>query len=323
MSEQLQQGRVQALGQEMGLSEANVERRRKAVGLEAADFPRIAAVRDIVLPKVEDHTATFFTQLAGLEEARSLLSSKALVEKAKQLKREHLVAMVGGEYGLKYAEQRVELASLYARAGLDTRAFLGAFHYLLRGIGADIMKSFLRSPMEGLDNFMSLNKVAFLDISLIVDVLVVERERIIRQQQEAIRELSTPVLQIRDRMLLLPLIGVIDTVRARLITESLLNAIRANRAKVVVMDVTGVGAIDSKVANHILQTVTAARLMGAVVIVTGLSSEVAQSLAALGIELSKINTVGDLQGGLEEAEQLLGYQVVHNGAAFRLTSPGS
>src|SRR5581483_3401889 len=109
-----------------------------------------------------------------------------------------------------------------------------------------------------------------LDIGVTMDVLVLERERIIRQQQEAIRELSTPVLQIRDRLLLLPIIGVIDTHRARLITENLLRAIRDNRARVVVMDVTGVATIDSKVANHLLQTVTAARLMGATVIVSGL-----------------------------------------------------
>ena len=132
-----------------------------------------------------------------------------------------------------------------------------------------------------------------------------------RKQQEAIRELSTPVLQIRERLLLLPIIGVIDTHRARLITDSLLRAIRANRAKVVVMDVTGVATIDSKVANHLIQTVTAAGLMGATVIVTGLSSDVAQALVGLGLDLAKLNTVGDLQGGIEEAERLLGYRVTH------------
>src|SRR5205807_3572146 len=191
---------------------------------------------------------------------------------------------------------------LYAKAGLDARVFLGAFHQLLKHIGSSVMKQVDRAPLEGFESFMSLKKVAFFDIGVIVDVLVFERERVIRQQQEAIRELSTPVLQIRDRLLLLPIIGVIDTLRARLITESLLRAIRANRAKVVVMDITGVATIDSRVANHLLQTVTAARLMGASVIVTGLSSEVAQALVVLGIDLAKLNTVGDLQGGIEEAE---------------------
>jgi rsbT co-antagonist protein RsbR len=87
-------------------------------------------------------------------------------------------------------------------------------------------------------------------------------------------------------------------------------AIRDKRAKVGVMDVTGVAAVDSKVANHLIQTVAAARLMGALVILTGLSAEVAQSLVAIGVDLGRITTIGDLRGGLEEAERLLGYELV-------------
>ena len=138
---------------------------------------------------------------------------------------------------------------------------------------------------------------------------VQERERIIRQQQEAIRELSTPVLQVRERLLILPIIGVVDAQRARQLTEQLLRGIRGNRAKVVVIDITGVPSVDSKVANHLVQTVEASRLLGATVIVTGLSSEIAQTLVTIGVDLAKMKTVGDLQGGIEEAERLLGYKV--------------
>lgn len=139
---------------------------------------------------------------------------------------------------------------------------------------------------------------------------VQERERIIREQQEAIRELSTPVLQVRERLLILPIIGVIDPQRARQLTEQLLRGIRANRAKVVVIDITGVPAVDSTVANHLVQTVDASRLMGAMVIVTGLSSEIAQTLVTIGVDLTRMKTVGDLQGGIEEAERLLGYEIL-------------
>jgi rsbT co-antagonist protein RsbR len=142
---------------------------------------------------------------------------------------------------------------------------------------------------------------------------VQERERIIRQQQEAIRELSTPVLQVRERLLILPIIGVLDSQRARQLTEQLLRGIRANRAKVVVIDITGVPTIDSTVANNLVLTVEASRLMGATVIVTGLSSEIAQTLVTIGVDLSKVNAVGDLQGGIEEAERLLGYEVIRSG----------
>lgn len=139
---------------------------------------------------------------------------------------------------------------------------------------------------------------------------VQEQERIVREQQEAIRELSTPVLQVRERLLILPIIGVIDPHRARQLTEQLLRGIRTNRAKVVVIDITGVAAMDSNIANHLVQTVEASRLLGATVIVTGLSPEIAQTLVNIGVDLGKMATVGDLQGGIEEAERLLGYKVV-------------
>ncbi len=142
-----------------------------------------------------------------------------------------------------------------------------------------------------------------------------ERERIIRQQQDAIRELSTPVLPVRERLLILPIIGVLDSERARQLTEQLLTGIRTHRAKVVVMDITGAPDVDETVANHLVQTVDASRLMGASVIITGLSPKIAQTLVTIGVDLSKMNTIGDLQGGLEEAERLLGYTVSRQGGS--------
>lgn len=301
---------IQLLMRDMGLDDQDIARRRSIVALEAEDLANIASIREVVVSQVEPLTAVFFDYLANLDEGRAVVANRAIAERARQLKQAHLHEMVQGDYGRHYVEQRLELALLYSKAGLPLRAFLGAFHHLLRSVGSKVMQHFASTPGQGFDAFMSLKKVAFFDIGIVVDAMVYERQRIIRQQQDAIRELSTPVLQIRERLLLLPIIGVIDTHRARLITQSLLQAIRANRAKVVVMDITGVATIDSKVANHLIQTVTAAKLMGASVIVTGLSADVAQSLVALGIDLAKLNTVGDLQGGIEEAEIHLGYRVV-------------
>ncbi|MBV9950284.1 MAG: STAS domain-containing protein [Myxococcales bacterium] len=294
----------------MGLSAQGIERRKRIAGLTAEDARRIGLVKDPVQKSADDLARAFFAYLAEFEEARSLLAHRDLAERARELKRDHLAEMVGGEYGAEYVGQRLKLAAVYSKAGLELRVFLGAFNHLLRDMGVLVMKHFEHRPAEGFEVFLSLKKLAFFDLGLIVDAVVAQRERTIRQQQEAIRELSTPVLQIRERLLLLPIIGVVDTQRARFITENLLRAVRANRARVVVIDVTGVAAIDSKVANHLLQTVTAARLMGATAIVTGLSSEVAQSLVALGIEFGSLNTVGDLQGGLEDAERILGYRLV-------------
>ncbi len=144
---------------------------------------------------------------------------------------------------------------------------------------------------------------------------VEERERIIRTQQDSIRELSTPVLQVRERLLILPIIGVLDTQRAGQLTDQLLRGIRAHRAKVVVIDITGVADIDTSVANHLVKTVDASRLMGAGVIITGLSSKIAQTLVDIGVDLSKMDTIGDLQGGIEQAERQLGFRVIRTDQA--------
>jgi len=212
----------------------------------------------------------------------------------------------------------VEALEAYARdlseriipRGVEANEVVGIVLVLRDVLGRSLFKKY-QSDLDLLNHVLDAFEPASNRIANTVAVsFVQERERIIRQQQEAIRELSTPVLQVRERLLILPIIGVIDSQRARQITEQLLRGIRANRAKVVVIDITGVPTVDSTVANHLVQTVDASRLMGATVIVTGLSSEIAQTLVTIGVDLSKMKTVGDLQGGIEEAERLLGYRVI-------------
>ena len=197
--------------------------------------------------------------------------------------------------------------------GVETNEVVGIV-LLLRDVLARSLFEKYQTDFDLLNRVLDAYEPAANRIANTVAVgFVQERERIIRQQQEAIRELSTPVLQVREQLLILPIIGVLDNQRARQVTEQLLRAIRANRAKVVVIDITGVPTIDSTVANHLVQTVDASGLMGASVIITGLSSEIALTLVTIGLDLSKMNAVGDLQGGIEEAERLLGYEVTRTG----------
>jgi len=211
----------------------------------------------------------------------------------------------------------VEALQAYARnlseriipRGVETHEVVGIV-LLLRDVLARSLFQKYQADFALLNRVLDAYEPAANRIANTVAVgFVQERERVIRQQAEAIRELSTPVLQVRERLLILPIIGLVDSQRARQLTEQLLQGIRANRAKVVVMDITGVPSVDSIVANHLVQTVDASRLLGASVIVTGLSPQIAQTLVTIGVDLAKMNTVGDLQGGIEEAERLLGYKV--------------
>jgi rsbT co-antagonist protein RsbR len=194
--------------------------------------------------------------------------------------------------------------------GVETHEVVGIV-LLLRDVLARSLFQKYHGDFALLDHVLDAYEPAANRIANTVAVSFVdERERVIRQQQDAIRELSTPVLQVRERLLILPIIGILDTERARQLTEQLLSGIRAHRAKVVVIDTTGVPDVDVSVANHLVETVDASRLMGASVIITGLSSKIAQTLVTIGVDLGKMNTIGDLQGGIEEAERLLGFKVI-------------
>jgi len=199
--------------------------------------------------------------------------------------------------------------------GMTTEQIIGGLLTLRDVYGRSLAERYQRDLARLSAAFDIYEPVANKILSIVALAFIEEREKIVREQQLAIRELSTPVLQVRDRLLILPIIGIIDSVRARQITEQLLRSIRNARAKVVVIDVTGVPNVDSRVAGHLVQTVDAARLLGATVIVTGIAPEIAQTLVTIGLDLTKMNTVGDLQGGIDEADRLLGYTVVRLDAA--------
>lgn len=208
-----------------------------------------------------------------------------------------------------YAEK---LSSRAVLTGMTTEQIIGGFLVLRDVYGRGMFEEYQQDIVRLFTLLDIYENVANKILAIVAMAFIDEREKTIRQlQQEAIRELSTPVLPIRERLLILPIIGVLDSVRAKQMTEQLLRSIRTDRAKAVVIDITGVPIVDSKVANHIVQTVEAARLLGAYVILTGISPEIAQTLVAIGVDLSRLNTIIDLRGGIEYADKLLGYKITY------------
>ncbi|MFN2269350.1 MAG: PAS domain-containing protein [Anaerolineae bacterium] len=141
------------------------------------------------------------------------------------------------------------------------------------------------------------------------------QREVVEAQQRAIQELSTPIIPVMNvpgagSIIVMPLIGSIDTLRARDLTRRLLEGIRMHRAKVVILDITGVPIVDSGVASHMNKSIQAARLKGARTIVTGISDAVAETIIDLGLDWSGIETLGDLQTGLRVALRQLGIRMM-------------
>ena len=135
------------------------------------------------------------------------------------------------------------------------------------------------------------------------------QQQIIDAQQQALLDLSTPIIPIMDRVLIMPIIGTVDSHRARDIMRAVLQGISRHRAKMVIMDITGVPLVDTGVADHLNKTIQAARLKGAHTIVTGVSDAVAETVIDLGIDWSRVETLRDLQTGLVMALRMLGYEI--------------
>ena len=127
------------------------------------------------------------------------------------------------------------------------------------------------------------------------------REDVIRAQKEALRELSTPLIPISDNVVIMPLIGTIDSSRAQQIIETLLHGVSSQRTRMAILDITGVLLVDTQVANVFIQAAQAASLLGAQVVLTGIRPEVSQTLVGLGVDLRGIVTRGTLQSGIAYA----------------------
>jgi rsbT co-antagonist protein RsbR len=294
------------------IDEEELAHRKRFLEFGDDDVGRLAGVNDLARRYATTVIDDFYRHLMSFEETRGFFSDPQVLQRVKNTQKDYFLRLTEGNYDRAYARDRLRIGAIHERIRLPIKSYLGMYNFYLRAVATRLVEAFQKKPAEAWATFHSLLKLTFFDMGLAIDTYIASSERTIRAQQEAIQELPTPVLPVREGMLLVPIIGIIDSQRARQLTEQLLGSIRSNRAKMVVIDITGVQSVDSRVANHIVQTVEAARLMGARVIIAGISPEVAQTMVTLGIDLGRIMTVGDLQSGIERAEQLLGYVVARS-----------
>ena len=280
--------------------------------LTAEDKRAIKAYWEFIEPHMDAINEQLRQSLLELPEWAPIIKAipQAVMDKQNRDSRElQRKAFVDGDWA-PYLEDTRQQGMNYAQMGVSFVAWYDIIAIYREAIRQRLVELFRKDPDRATHVGNGMNRMIDIAMSHLGEAYLAAKERIIADQQAAIRELSIPVLQVREHLLIVPLVGILDSTRARQLIETLLAAIRDKRAQGVVVDVTGVPIVDTAVASLLVQVCDAAHLMGTTVVITGISPEMATTLVGLGAKLPASETLVDLQEGIDYIERRLGLRSV-------------
>lgn len=296
------------------VSNAEWESRKAFVGFDERAAELLAAMKPWAESSVEEIVDQLYERLRQVAETRQHLRGDIVETRLRASQSRYFVELFRGEYGEAYLHNRLRVGRAHHRIGLSPRWYVGTYAIYMELAVPRLRAALADEPERIGPTVDALYKLICLDQDLALTTYTAARDRVIEHQLLEIRELSTPVIRVWDDILLLPLVGALDTQRATLLTEHLLEAIVRAESQVAILDVTGVPVIDTVVARHIMDTIAAAEMLGARVVVTGISPSTAMTITRLGIDISRLNACGNLKAGMRAAFAMLGKRVVRREA---------
>ena len=291
------------------LDEAELVSRRAFFKLTDTDLARLASLRPFAEKVTHAIVEEFYALLLGHPDTRAFFGDEATIRRVKHAQSDYFLGLFVGRCDLAYVEDRLRVGAAHERIGLSPKWYLGGYRQYLDLLLTALERELGSDAATVHESFASIQKIVFFDMSLAIDTYIAANLDALGRHQAAIRELSTPVIRVHDRILLLPLVGAIDSHRAHQVMESVLLNIVEAQAKCMIIDIAGVPVVDTRVADHLLKTTAAVRLLGAQTILTGITAQVARTMVQLGVDISTMHTVSRLSDGIELALGLVGKKI--------------
>ncbi len=287
------------------------EQRKKFVGFTDEDAQLLQELGPVADMYVDEVVEGLYRQFLSFDETRAFFPDEATLRRVKALQRAYFLQLTQGNYGEAYLANRLHIGQVHQQIGLAPRWYMGAYSIYKQLAFPRVMTAFSHDAAKGQRIFLALLKIITLDTELAITTSIAASEAIISLQSREILEISTPVVQIWAGVVAAPLIGILDSQRAQQFTERLLERIVEMRASVALVDITGVPTMDTQTAQYLLEAISAVRLLGAQLILTGVRPVIAQTLVHLGIDLSSVATRPSLEAGLRLGLDILNLQVIH------------
>ena len=293
------------------LDEAELRSRRAFFEITDGDLARLASLRGFAERHTDEIVEAFYELLLRHPETKKFFEDDAMVRRVKRTQRDYFLGLFAGKCDLAYVEDRLRVGAAHERIGLAPKWYLGAYRRYLQLLHDQLFKDL--SAVEAHAAYESLLKLVSFDEALALDTYMAAHLDTIERHQTAIRELSTPVIRVHPGVLLLPLVGAVDSLRAQQVMETVLVRVVEEQAKCIIIDIAGVPVVDTKVADHLVKTTAAARLLGTQTILTGISAQVARTIVQLGVDISTMHTLARLADGIELALSMVGKAIGSKG----------
>ena len=268
--------------------------------LTAEDLALLKECGQVLATKIDTVVERFYEWLRTQPEFRVFFSSEDTVERVKRLQKVYWVDFFNGVVDQRYIDYRVHIGEIHAQRDMPNLIYFAAMLRFQLLFMEELMASDLASERRR-PAVRAFNKLLALDTYVTSDQIAQFAKRRVIDSGKAMLAMSTPVTSIWDGILLLPLVGIVDSQRTQDIMEKTLSRISESRARVFVMDISGVVTVDTAVANNFIRITQATRLMGCDCIISGISPSVARTLVELGANVGEVRTTATLRDALQLA----------------------